>query len=46
MPEVMKRYAELGIEAQASSPEEVKARLEADIKKWSAVIERAGIQKL
>lgn len=46
MPEVKQRYAELGIEARASAPEDVKARLEADIKKWSAVIERAGIQKL
>jgi tripartite-type tricarboxylate transporter receptor subunit TctC len=46
IPEVKQRYAELGIEARASAPEDVKARLEADIKKWSALIERAGIQKL
>jgi tripartite-type tricarboxylate transporter receptor subunit TctC len=46
IPEVKQRYAELGIEAKASSPEELKARLEADIKKWAALIERAGIQKL
>jgi tripartite-type tricarboxylate transporter receptor subunit TctC len=46
IPEVKHRYAELGIEARASSPEDVKARLEGDIKKWSALIERAGIQKL
>ena len=46
IPEVKQRYAELGIEARASSPEDVKARLEGDIKKWSALIERAGIQKL
>jgi len=45
-PEVKHRYAELGIEAKASTPEEVKARLEVDIKKWTALIERAGIQKL
>jgi len=44
--DVKQRYAELGIEAKASTPEEVKARLEADIKKWTALIERAGIQKL
>jgi len=44
--EVKQRYAELGIEANASTPEEVKARLQADIKKWTALIERAGIQKL
>jgi tripartite-type tricarboxylate transporter receptor subunit TctC len=46
IPEVKQRYAELGIEAKASTPEEVKTRLEADIKKWAALIERAGIQKL
>lgn len=42
---VKQRYAELGIEAKASSPEELKARLVADIKKWGDVIERAGIPK-
>ena len=41
IPEVKQRYAELGIEAKASTPEDVKARLEADIKKWAALIERA-----
>ncbi len=45
IPEVKQRYAELGIEARASSPEELKARLQADIAKWAAVIERAGIPK-
>ena len=44
-PEVKQRYAELGIEAKASTPEELKARLAADIGKWAAVIERAGIPK-
>jgi tripartite-type tricarboxylate transporter receptor subunit TctC len=43
--EVKERYADLGIEAKASSPEELKARLAADIAKWAAVIERAGIAK-
>jgi tripartite-type tricarboxylate transporter receptor subunit TctC len=46
IPEVKTRYAEFGIEAQASSPEELKARLQADIKKWSDLIARAGIAKL
>ena len=45
IPEVKQRYAELGIEAKASTPEELKARLEADIAKWAALIERAGIPK-
>ncbi len=44
-PEVKQRYAELGIEARASTPEELKARLAGDIGKWAAVIERAGIPK-
>jgi len=44
-PEVKQRYAELGIEAKASTPEELRARLAADIGKWAAVIERAGIPK-
>jgi tripartite-type tricarboxylate transporter receptor subunit TctC len=39
------RYADLGIEAQASSPGELKERLVADIAKWAALIERAGIAK-
>jgi tripartite-type tricarboxylate transporter receptor subunit TctC len=39
------RYATFGIEAKASSPEELKARLVADIKKWGDVIQKAGIPK-
>jgi putative tricarboxylic transport membrane protein len=42
IPEVKQRYAELGIEAQASTPAQLKARLEGDIKKWSALIERSA----
>ena len=45
MPDVKQRYADLGIEARASTPEQLKARLEGDIRKWAAVIERAGIPK-
>jgi tripartite-type tricarboxylate transporter receptor subunit TctC len=44
-PDVKERYADLGIEAKASSPEELEAHLKADITKWAAVIERAGIPK-
>jgi tripartite-type tricarboxylate transporter receptor subunit TctC len=46
IPEVKQKYADLGIEAKASTPEQLKARLEGDIKKWAALIERAGIAKL
>ena len=45
MPDVKRRYADLGIEAKASTPEELKARLEADIKKWADLIRSAGIPK-
>ncbi len=45
MPDLKKRALELGIEAKASSPEEILARLKDDIDKWAVVIERAGIAK-
>ena len=45
MPDLKKRALELGIEAKASSPEEILARLNDDIDKWAKVIERAGIVK-
>jgi len=44
--EVKAKYAELGIEAKASSPEELKARFGADVRKWNDLIERTGIPKL
>ena len=44
-PDVKKQLLELGIEARASTPEEISARLKSDIDKWRAVIERAGIPK-
>src|SRR3954465_13388057 len=43
--DVRKRLLELGIEARASTPEEISARLKSDIEKWRKVIEEAGIQK-
>jgi tripartite-type tricarboxylate transporter receptor subunit TctC len=43
--DVRKRLLELGIEAKASTPEEISGRLKADIEKWAKVIDRAGIQK-
>ena len=42
---VKKRLLELGIEARASTPQEIAARLKSDIDKWRAVIEKAGIPK-
>jgi tripartite-type tricarboxylate transporter receptor subunit TctC len=44
-PELKQRALELGIEAKASSPEEILGRLKDDIGKWADVIDRAGIAK-
>jgi tripartite-type tricarboxylate transporter receptor subunit TctC len=46
MPDVIQRYQDVGIAARASSPDELRKRLTSDIKKWSAVITNAKIQKL
>ena len=43
--DVKKRLIELGIEAKASTPQEILDRLKSDIDKWHAVIEKAGIPK-
>jgi tripartite-type tricarboxylate transporter receptor subunit TctC len=44
-PEVKTRLLELGIEARASSPEEIEGRLKSDIDKWRKVIEKSGIER-
>ena len=43
--DVKKQLLDLGIEARASTPEEIAARLASDIVKWRGVIERAGVAK-
>jgi tripartite-type tricarboxylate transporter receptor subunit TctC len=43
--DVKRRLIELGIEARASTPQEISARLKSDIDKWQQVIEKASIQK-
>ncbi|MDB5649195.1 MAG: uncharacterized protein JWL62_715 [Hyphomicrobiales bacterium] len=43
--EIKRKLLDLGIEAKSTTPDELKGRLEADIKKWAAVIEKAGIPK-
>jgi tripartite-type tricarboxylate transporter receptor subunit TctC len=45
LPDIKGRFANLGIAAKASTPEELKSRMRSDIGKWAAVIERAGIPK-
>jgi tripartite-type tricarboxylate transporter receptor subunit TctC len=44
-PEVKKKLLDLGVDSKASSPAEMDAQLQGDIKKWAAVIDRAGIEK-
>jgi tripartite-type tricarboxylate transporter receptor subunit TctC len=44
-PDLKKRALEMGIDTRPSSPEEIDARMRADIKKWGQVIERAGIPR-
>lgn len=43
MPEVHKRLLDLGTDAYAGTPDELRARLAGDIAKWAAVIKQAGI---
>jgi tripartite-type tricarboxylate transporter receptor subunit TctC len=44
-PALKARLLDLGIEAKASSPDEIALRLKADIDKWRAVIDRARIAR-
>jgi Uncharacterized protein conserved in bacteria len=44
-PAIQKRFADLGVEARSSTPEEIGKRLTDDIGKWGTVIEKAGIPK-
>jgi tripartite-type tricarboxylate transporter receptor subunit TctC len=44
-PEIRQKLLQVGVEARASSPEELQKLLVTEIKKWSAVIERAKIPK-
>ncbi|UXS42269.1 tripartite tricarboxylate transporter substrate binding protein [Agrobacterium tumefaciens] len=42
---IKKRFADLGVEARSSEPQEIGKRLADDIAKWSSVINRAGVPK-
>ncbi|HXW48059.1 MAG TPA: tripartite tricarboxylate transporter substrate-binding protein [Xanthobacteraceae bacterium] len=44
-PDIQGKAAEMGMTMRASTPGQMTARLEADIAKWGAVIEKAGIAK-
>jgi tripartite-type tricarboxylate transporter receptor subunit TctC len=45
MPDVKEKFQKVGVIAHASTPGEMMNRLTADIKKWDAVIVKAGIPK-
>jgi tripartite-type tricarboxylate transporter receptor subunit TctC len=45
MPDVKQRMQELGIEARASTPEQLRELLIADIAKWKKVVETAKIPR-
>ena len=45
MPDVKEHFAKIGVEAHASTPDELMTRLKDDIKKWDEVITKAGIPK-
>jgi tripartite-type tricarboxylate transporter receptor subunit TctC len=45
LPDVKRRLLELGIEAKPSTPDELMTLFKADVKKWDAVIVKAGIEK-
>jgi tripartite-type tricarboxylate transporter receptor subunit TctC len=44
-PDVQERSRQMGMEMRWSTPEEMTARMKADVAKWGAVIEKAGIPK-
>jgi len=44
-PDVKKRFAELGVEPRPSTPQELKAFYASEAKRWTEVVERAGIPK-
>lgn len=44
-PAIRTRANEIGVPVAASTPEEFRAEFEADLRKWSAVIEAAGIER-
>ena len=43
--DIQKRFADLGVEARASSPEELRKFFAAESQRWSQVVERAKIPK-
>src|SRR5262249_3403595 len=44
-PGLLAAASKLGMDARGSTPEQMRDRMAADIRKWAAVIEKAGIEK-
>ena len=44
-PDIQDKALQFGLDARGTTPEEMQARMRADITKWAAVIEKAGIEK-
>jgi tripartite-type tricarboxylate transporter receptor subunit TctC len=44
-PSLLATASKLGMDARGSTPDEMRNRMTADIQKWAAVIEKAGIEK-
>jgi tripartite-type tricarboxylate transporter receptor subunit TctC len=44
-PTLQATASALGMDARGSTPEEMRERMAADVKKWAAVIEKGGIEK-
>ena len=45
LPDVQEKALQFGLDARGTTPEEMQARMQADIVKWAAVIEKAGLEK-
>lgn len=44
-PDVQKRFADLGVEGRSSTPEQLREFYASEAKRWTQVVERAGIPK-
>jgi tripartite-type tricarboxylate transporter receptor subunit TctC len=44
-PDIQAKALQFGLDARGTTPEEMQARMRADIEKWGAVIEKAALEK-
>ena len=44
-PDLKEQFAKIGVDAHPSNPQELMARTKADIAKWNAVVDKAGIPR-